>query len=484
MGFRDDREALRARARAAEERARRAEREREELHAELERARADDAADEAEIRRLRERLRKLEPSAAPTEPGERKRRGALFGAFFAGWVLLVAGYAAFSRLSPGSEAPAPPPAPAEPEPAAAAAPEPRPPPSPLDRVRLGGVVLEAEGIDGVSPGDGCVVDRSLTRERRASLQVRCAGRLVFDSAESTGAGMTSSSGGVREHAAGDGWVVRTLSHSLTGRWTGPQAQIELDPSRRALRIWREGIDARDLRIFVETAAATRGAPLVAPQGATAVWRPIRARLAPDTLDLEPLGLADPEACELAIEPLGLRSAALTRALVRCGERILYGASSGGWMPAETADGLVRQAEDASPSAADGDPRFAYDGETVALSDEGWSATFRVEPHPACTLAGRRWRGAERAEEGTLRPGVVVEEGRLTRPDGRVVPFEEAFDCIAGDLRLVGETGETLVEGHFGPRFATFLGRWSDGTLLDLHRDPQGEGAAAAAVRRR
>lgn len=479
MGFRDDNEALRARAKAADERARRLERDMARLEAELREARADDAADEAEIRRLREQLRALGHEARPTTSTD-AATGARARWVIAGTVLAVAAVVALvfalSRQPPDAR-PAPPEAASQEGPAAASSPA-GPAITPLDRVRLGGVVEAVDGVDGVAVGDGCVVDQALAREGRGPLEVRCGGRTVFRSSEPTGAGMSRSGGRVYERPVGDARVARSLDYELVGSWSGPQAQIQLDPRRHGLRIWREGLDETDLRVHVEGAAASEGQPLVRRGLPTAVSRVLHARLAPVEHDLAALSTTDPTGCTLRLEPIAAGGPFITRALVRCadrstGTRALYGAGTGGWLHGEARDGVVQRAVDEAPSATDEDPRFEYDGETVTVADDGWFATFRVEPHPRCSLTAGRWTGAVRLRDGALRTGVVLADHALRLPS-RDAPIgvTESADCRAGVVQLSDEEGDPVAHGHFGPEMAVFVGRLHDGSLLELVRDPR------------
>lgn len=465
MGFRDEHESLRAKAEAASMRASEAEREKEKLEQALETAREDDGRDAAEIERLKAQLAQLGQGEAAPAGGKRAGVYALALAFVA---LLLVGTGVAVSIYLKIEAAPPTERSTHALPAQVELVSPPPAPVPvltaLDRMRFGAVVQEVRGVDGVAVGQGCVIDAPLANIAGDSLQVRCGSHVVFDGATPTGGGMEMLDSAPTRRP-GSGLVVEGLRYSLTGQWSGPQAQIQLDSSRRGLRIWQEGLVPAELRALVEGVAVRRGdadGPLLA------VHRTTRARLVPGESTIE--GLTD---CVLDTEPISTPSNFVGRVLARCGERVLYGADTSGWVPAEVRDGMIVAVRDEGVTSEDGDPSLVLEGDTVSIADADWSATFEIEEHPDCTLSAGRWTGALRGVDGALRDGARVEEGRLFVPMGPDVmieaPFEEQMDCRRGEARLVSGDGVTLVEGRFGPGFATFIGVMSDGELLELYR---------------
>lgn len=468
MGFRNDNEALRARAAAAEQRAGQAEEERERLSQELAEARSNDEADAKRIAALEKRLGKLEPSA--DSGAESRKRAALVGLAAAclmgaiGFVLLRADESPPSSTAPATEATEATEAEAVPEPEPAAV-------SALERVRLAGVVRSVDGFEGLEPGAGCVADRGLGQRGFETLQVRCGTPegvvTTFDDAVDTGGGITQVSGDTREAAALSGGVVRSMAYSVTGQWAGPQAQIQLDSTQRALRIWRGGLNAKDLLVHLEGSAGSVG-EVTGRAGQTPFGRGTLARLELRGEAPSGLGELDTEDCVLRTEPV--HSGTLTaRFLVRCGDRILYGAGQSGWVPAPALGAIAGPFEDTNMSATDTDPAMSYTVDTLTLVEPEWRVMFDVRPHPSCSLANGTWVGSIRGADDVLR-SVHLADGALTLPDERVLEGEEDMRCHEGVARW-GAENEPILEGRFGPYFATFVGRLGSGELLELYRTP-------------
>jgi len=471
MGFRDDNEALRARTKAAERRAQRAETEHERMERELAEAKANDASDAKRIARLEKELAKLKPKPT-SRPGDGMRRmlvgvvaAIVIGVAALVYLLAATGKQGERAVPVASQAALP----ATPEPVA------QEPASPLERIRLGGVVRSADGVEGLEAGDGCVADLGLDRDF-GGFQVRCGAgdtvRTVFDGATPTGAGMTSVSDQVFEATTVPGMVTRSMSYTLTGQWSGPQAQIQLDPDQHALRVWRQGLEARDVLVHIEYAAGTRGSKVLTSAGTGTIARGTIAKLAVAGEVPSALGDLDSGDCVLRTEPVPRSGAgALTaRIVARCGERILYGTGRSGWIPAPANGDIIGPAEDTEMSASDTDPMMTYTGESLTLVEPGWRIVFDIEPHPACTLAEGRWVGTLRDEEGTLRTGVSLTDGELTLPDGTVLMGTEDMRCHEGVARWNADDGTAMLEGHFGPSFATFIGRLGTGPLIELYRE--------------
>ena len=349
--------------------------------------------------------------------------------------------------------------------------------SALERVRLAGVVRSVDGVEGLEPGAGCVADRGLGQRGFETLQVRCGTPegvvTVFDGAADTGGGIEQMSGSVQESIALSGGVVRSMAYSLTGQWSGPQAQIQLDPTQRALRVWRSGLGANDLLVHLESSAGSAGE--LTGSGTTGentnpFGRGTLARLELRGAAPAVLGELDTENCVLRTVPI--RSGHLTgRFLVRCGDRILYGAGQSGWVPAPASGEIAGPVEDADMSPADTDPAMTYTVDTITLVEPEWRLMFDVRPHPFCSLASGTWVGSLRGTDDLLQAGARLEEGTLTLPDERVLEGEEEMRCHEGVARWASADGESILEGRFGPYFATFVGRLGSGELLELYRTP-------------
>jgi hypothetical protein len=480
MGFRDDNEALRARTKAAEDRARRAETERERMERELAEAKANDDADAKRIAALEERLAKLDPGsleAAKTQAAGRMRM-ALVGVSAA--VALVMGLLVFFLVGAGSkkdgdvsmpaaaattaEAPAAEPPPTEAEPA-----------SPLERVRLAGVVRSVGGVEGLEEGDGCVADLGIA-EGWSQLQVRCGAgdrvATIYEGSEAQPMGIIQVSDQAQEASTTPGHVTRTMSYSRTGQWSGPPPQIQIDPDQHATRVWLQGIEARDVLLHIASSDFGPGVvPTLDDGGTGTIARGTIAKLAVQGEVPGALGELNTEDCVLRTEPQPRSGAgALTaRIVARCGERILYGAGRSGWVPAPAHGEIMGPVEDPEMSAADTDPAITFAGDTLTIVEPNWRIVFDIEPHPKCTLAEGSWVGTLRDAEGQLQTGVSLTDGELTLPDGEVLTGTEDMRCHEGVARWTTEDGTTMLDGHFGPSFATYVGHLGTGQLIELYR---------------
>lgn len=470
MGFRDDNEALRARTKAAEQRAQRAETERERMERELAEAKANDQADAKRIAELEKRLAKLEPKKKP--PKSAAAVAVVVGAV----AVLVAG-GAFTFLATAGEPKA------ESAPASQAAlpaapmPEPAEPaqePPPLERIRLAGVVRSADGVEGLEPGDGCVADLGIATGW-SGLQVRCGADArvitIYDGAEATPMGIIQVSNDTAEATTVPGRVTRTMSYSRTGQWSGPTPQIQIDPDQHAARVWLQGIEARDVLLDILSSDFGPGERAMGDTGQGTIARGTVAKLSVQGEVPAALGELDTDDCVLRTEPQPRSGAgALTARLVaRCGARTLYGAGRSGWVPAPADGEVTGPVEDTQMSAADTDPMMTYTGDTLTLVEPEWRIVFTVEPHPDCTLTDGEWVGAIRGADGELDASLSLADGQLSLPDGAVVGGEEDMRCHEGVARWLTDEGTPLLEGHFGPAFATYVGRLDTGELVGLYR---------------
>ncbi|MGF1468529.1 MAG: hypothetical protein ACFCGT_20590 [Sandaracinaceae bacterium] len=475
MGFRDDSEALRARTRAAEARAERAESEREQMERELADAQANDEADARRIAELEARLAKLEPRSrkAAGEQASSRRQRAVVG--LAAVMAIIPGIVVFGILQGSREHdPVVSTAPEARVPEPPAVPEPEPP-SPLERIRLAGVVRSADGVEGLQAGDGCVVDMGVA-EGFSRLQVRCGadGRVatIYDGATASPMGMIQVRNLAAEAVSVPGRVTRTMTYSRTGQWPGATPQIQIDPDQHAARVWLQGIEARDVLLDILSSDFGPGERSMGESTQGSIARGTLAKLTVQGEVPGALGELDASDCSLRTEPQPRGPGGLTARLVaRCGDRILYGAGRSGWVSAPApADGEVMgPVEDTQMSAADTDPMMSYTGDTLPLVEPEWRVVFAVEAHPSCTLAEGSWVGSLRDQEGRLREGLSITDGELTLPDGEVRVGTEDMRCHQGVARWTTEGGTTMLEGHFGPGFATYVGRLGSGELIELYR---------------
>ncbi|MBO6937698.1 MAG: hypothetical protein JJ863_22205 [Deltaproteobacteria bacterium] len=476
MAFRDDNEALRARTKAAEKRAAEAEGERERMQRELAEAKSNDAADAKRIKELEKRLAKLEPKP-PKSPSAAPARFAVFAALA---LVLMGGIAGYMMMMPVESKD-----PAMPMPAAQAveapAPAPVPPPpapepaGPLERVRLAGVVRSADGVEGLDVGAGCIADLGV-EEGFSKLQVRCGAGdrvvTIYGGVEANPAGIVQTSGGVEEAITVPGYVSRSMSYARTGQWSGPTPQIQIDPDQHAARIWLQGIEARDVLLHLQFSDFGVGERAAAQDAQGTVALGTLAKLVVRGEVPGALGDLDTDDCVFRSEPVPRSGpGALTaRFVASCGDRILYGAGRSGWIPAPADGQVAGPVEDTQMSAADTDPMMTYTGDSLTLVEPEWRIVFDLEPHPACTLTDGHWVGAIRDETGELRTGVTLTDGELTLPDGSVLMGTEDMRCHEGVARWTTEDGTTMLDGHFGPSFATWVGRLGTGPLIELYRN--------------
>ncbi len=472
MAFRDDNEALRARTKAAEQRAEQAETERERMERELAEAKANDVADAKRIKELEKRLAKLEPKAPTSSKGP-----AVFAVVAAMAVVMAGGVFGYLMMVPAEmKEEAAPAVPAAQVPAAEPIP-PQPavePATPLERVRLAGVVRSADGVEGLESGDGCVADLGIA-QGFSTLQVRCGAgdrvATIYDGAGATPMGIVQVSDLLMEATTVPGYVSRTMTYSRTGQWSGSTPQIQIDPDQHAARIWLQGIEARDVLLHLESSDFGPGEPTRADHTQATIARGTIAKLVVRGEVPGALGDLDRDDCVFRSEPVPRTSGGLTaRFVARCGDRILYGAGRSGWIPAPAAGEIAGSVEDTQMSAADTDPMMTFTGDSLTLVEPEWRIVFDIEPHPACTLAEGHWVGTIRDEEGALQTGVTVTDGELTLPDGTVIMGTEDMRCHEGVARWTSEDGTTMLDGHFGPSFATWVGRLGTGPLIELYRE--------------
>jgi len=178
-----------------------------------------------------------------------------------------------------------------------------------------------------------------------------------------------------------------------------------------------------------------------------------------------------EPCELWVRPSPPPEGLTTncRVILRCGDTLIYGARDTGYSTCSRDErGHPAAAHDRERSGGDGDPEMSlnWPDRHIVISEDGWSASFELSPHPRCLEAARFLRltpmtaGADSGESALpsslsfAPPGVAslsgTGEGTLTLdcPGGRAVAeflergryeleFGWGFNTIAG-YRVLGD----------------------------------------------
>jgi hypothetical protein len=466
MAFRDDRDALRARKEQLEQDLASAKQE-------LDRHERKDANDERELARLRGEVDRLRKAVGELPPPVPTNRAPMIAALAAGLVML-SGVAAFFVAMRADE-PTVVVSPGEPL-TSLTPPPPPPPPPPATPVRFAAVITSSESRPELPVGAGCVIETELTRADVASLRVRCLDVIVYDPSWEVGMAvtMTSSSALARSTAAGDVYLVE---YSDTGTRSGPRPQIAFVSQRSALRIWAEGASPFELRFAVDERGVPDASREIGAQSPRA--RELRATQAPHArwrvaADLQSSGGNLPfteRTCELALFPDDLQSQLTCRTQLRCGETIVYGAGTSGYMRCETvvegAQAFPR-ANDTGVTSEDGDPSAQLEmaQRTLRVADAtatgAWEASFALRDSPSCNFEGT-WTGT--LDDASLR--VATAEG-ATRVVGALVGEATAeLRCPNGEAALVVD-GRRF-EGRFGPDFASFLAVDAEGSPLTLLR---------------
>lgn len=268
MGYRDDRDALRAKVEGLEreldatKRELEAERGEDDRVAEIERrmaeARAVLAELEAELARVRGR-----------RGDETRARKTLLIAL----VLAIGGGAAAAywvqvRSPPPVPvvAPPPPPMPAIPPAPEPSAPPPKPSPPPPGR-RVTAVwpatVKRAKGVVAVDCEVTATLESRGSDIRVPALEVTCGGKPVYRSTDPLN-GMSSFSSGVEESAGPEpGTATYALVYEDKGPRTGSRAEVSIDTTAEAAAVWRDSVPAYRVELKLpRNSKPVRGEPLL------------------------------------------------------------------------------------------------------------------------------------------------------------------------------------------------------------------------------
>lgn len=407
MGFRDDHEALRARAEAAEALA-------ADTDARLDAMEQRVEEVESEIGALREELREDRRAATPP----RFRASADLRRSIRRWAPLVAGViiagaaalAVFVRTPPTASyrdkeartREEPPPRPASPVPPEQPStpevpPEPRlateqpaiPPPT---DTRWDAEITATAGADDLEVGRSCSILANAADLRFSSinddvaLSIVCGERTLYDWQEPA-VGDTSRGCTLWEQAEGERFVHWARCHDRGVRQG--RAELTLDTLEGSARIFRSD-GSLDVRLHVEHVSAPRnGRGLYRSRPAPP---PIVETLERTAIVQEVTGVGGRlgDRCTLRISPPDAGhhpSRANCRAVLRC-RSTLYGAGTSGWnLCAVDAERRPLHAHDTKGTAEDGDPTFSFDlttGEVRVGDVDGERSTLMVlaiQPEP-------------------------------------------------------------------------------------------------------
>lgn len=495
MGYRGDDEALRARADSLESRLKEAQAELDQSERELDAHVQKDKKDEGDIAALRSEvngLRRKLGLSTDEAPGPDTRARVVMGALVV-LALMLGGVVAFVLVAPAGtakEAPAfvevaDPVLVEKPEPIAALElpVPPAPAPSriaptgrPTDVAAFGAVVTEATG-DALAVGEGAVLWVSLGPDSEVS-SVRLIGPrgTVYDSTDDPGTSIVVTETRLGRRAGPEpASQVHTLVHTDQGMRTGPRPRIEINTSVHRIWVGRDVSPTFTATLYVDVESAPRFDAQSLPGP---LFRTVRVRAVPRDVvgdaPREVSAASSSEPCELVVHALS-RAGFSCRMSLRCGDNVVYGATTSGLNHCSVVDGLPALATDDGVTSEDGDPAITFDlpNRTMIVRD-GWRGTFDLSEDPRCDLTGR-WRGEAvsiRRGDGTMSLFLEGEGAAATAawrdaegPMGvEEVPAE--FTCLEGRAML-GPTrrleGERLAEGSYeafyGPDYATLMGRY-------------------------
>ncbi len=250
MNYRDERDALRGRVEGLEQ----------DLD-EARRAQQDDATKRARIEQIEARMRETEDNLRAMRAEVAALGGApkpkknlvplIIGMGVASAAMAMAGVFLVTTPQKSQIPVATPPQPLPPVPVIEPVPipkvpteDPEKPATPARQVKAQwtGKITEARGIAG-APGSPCIVDATLEsqgdKHRVAQLSVKCANKVVYDSADKL-EGMSMLNAGMAEEAGKEaGTFAYAVSYSDTGARGGPRTQISLDTTLKQGAAWSE-----------------------------------------------------------------------------------------------------------------------------------------------------------------------------------------------------------------------------------------------------
>jgi hypothetical protein len=348
------------------------------------------------------------------------------------------------------------------------APEPVAPPSPEMRVILW--PAEVQSSEALPAGTSCVLSAVASR-RFAGPQLE---RVSLDCDDQTLFSGTAT-GTLTEATLGEGrFVYRAIvdASSTSGR-------LRVDTSRRTMTLL--STEGGAARFFISdasaprrgealhTASVRRGGVLTSTLRRVAVPTSFEGALPASIRAAQRTG------CELHGAP-AMYTPSRCRLLLRCGDEVIYGAGTSGYIDCQTRDGAITTAVDPNPTDVDTDASVTLDvdGASVDVWDrvDGavWRARFRLSELGSCTFDGT-WEGGARDDEDTrFAFTLTARDGRGTIQwrEGEVGEETVSFtsDCAAGTVSMQTEAASSpdLASVSYtlwlGPSGATFAGDWA------------------------
>ena len=341
-----------------------------------------------------------------------------------------------------------------------------PPPAGPQSAVFAAEVVTAEGLP-LEPGSGCVFEVGLGPAPSVQTVRLVCGAPLYDSTMSAGTEMTVHESSIALVPDSSGLVER-LSYRDTGMRTGMRPQLRIDSLVGSADIWRDTDPAFRLHLRVDDRSA---AVLdTSAQSSVATDRGFRLH-AVVTHRSGPTPTIPRDGCDVFAHPDPSGESYNCRVLVSCGGDLLYGARNTGYNACTIADQTFDVVNDEGTTAVNADPILHLERAerrmTVADGDasERWELQFRLEPDARCALGGH-WTGALTNADGTSEALDMTtgEQLVLTRATAESPPFTAAVDdaghvqvdCEHGEVTLVD--GDTRWEGSFGPGFGTIVGR--------------------------
>lgn len=483
MGYRDDREALRARAEMLESDLEERERELDGLREELRRQEEKDEGDEQEIARLRAQLAELQQTtdlAVTAAAAERSRRarpvsdggagGRAWLAYlpFAGLVIFIvfrlwvglhddkvdSDMARATHRGLGPSAVASPAATAE-------------TPATIDVASFGAVVVSDTGF-GVPPGAGCLLEAAIAAGPSVqSMRLSC-GEVLYERDAKSSGGVTA----VADSVMRGGSPVYSITWFDEAGTAPGTLHFDLDPRRSTATLTRD-----DATLVLAVDDWSSAPPLDAPDsGDEFDPQGPSFRLHARRTSSDGPGPEVPSAgCELVARPKPAAGHLNCRIRLRCGENFLYGAGNSGFNECAFEDGLVVAANDEGLTRDDTDPIMLLrrDEGYVKLEDSTprgrWHLRFALEQDPRCALDGV-WQGELITPDGERSALHLDADGLEHEPLGGATegplratvrtpvppPRDSNLDCVRATFRLRSEDG-ALWRASFGPGFATLVG---------------------------
>lgn len=215
----------------------------------------------------------------------------------------------------------------------------------------------------------------------AEVDVTCGDEVLYRWADPLGSGMQMRDCSVGETPGPGGTFLHRLTCSDLGARTG-RPQMSLDTEAHTAAVWSEGAPSFRVELAVSGDGSTPGPPLVFQdgEGADAVAFAVVDRAARVTSVTGTAPVARGASCRVRIEPRAGNQNC--RAEVRCGTSVLYGSrASNGFNVCELDGGAFVSVRDDRTTAQGGDPRLTFElasGRLVVGDDDPtWEATLTL-----------------------------------------------------------------------------------------------------------